>query len=55
MLINRPVLCLFRDPIAKSSKNVVTDDDEDNELEEKVNRLEEMFPQLKRKELLEAS
>ncbi|CAK6950557.1 SWI/SNF-related matrix-associated actin-dependent regulator of chromatin subfamily A containing [Scomber scombrus] len=44
-----------KDPVAKSSKNVVTDhtDDEDNELEEKVNRLQEMFPQMKRKELLE--
>ncbi|XP_044229844.1 SWI/SNF-related matrix-associated actin-dependent regulator of chromatin subfamily A containing DEAD/H box 1A [Thunnus albacares] len=43
------------DPVAKSSKNVVTDhtDDEDNELEEKTNRLLEMFPQLKRKELME--
>ncbi|XP_053180990.1 SWI/SNF-related matrix-associated actin-dependent regulator of chromatin subfamily A containing DEAD/H box 1A [Scomber japonicus] len=41
-----------KDPVAKSSKTDHTDD-EDNELEEKVNRLQEMFPQLKRKELLE--
>ncbi|XP_070819782.1 SWI/SNF-related matrix-associated actin-dependent regulator of chromatin subfamily A containing DEAD/H box 1A [Chaetodon trifascialis] len=39
----------------KSSKNVETHhtDDEDTELEEKVSRLLEMFPQLRRTELLE--
>ncbi|XP_040898949.1 SWI/SNF-related matrix-associated actin-dependent regulator of chromatin subfamily A containing DEAD/H box 1A isoform X2 [Toxotes jaculatrix] len=39
----------------KSSKTVVSDhtDDEDNELEEKINSLLEMFPQLTRKEVLE--
>ncbi|XP_026199970.1 SWI/SNF-related matrix-associated actin-dependent regulator of chromatin subfamily A containing DEAD/H box 1A [Anabas testudineus] len=40
---------------SKSSKHAASDytDDEDNELEEKVNRLLEMFPQLTKKELLE--
>ncbi|KAM7392025.1 hypothetical protein PAMP_022668 [Pampus punctatissimus] len=44
-------------PVAKSSKNVVNDhtDDEDSELEDKINRLLEMFPQLTRKELQEVA
>ncbi|XP_044052564.1 SWI/SNF-related matrix-associated actin-dependent regulator of chromatin subfamily A containing DEAD/H box 1A [Siniperca chuatsi] len=44
-----------KNPIGKSSKNLESDhtDDEDNELEEKMNRLLEMFPQLPRTELLE--
>ncbi|XP_067377424.1 SWI/SNF-related matrix-associated actin-dependent regulator of chromatin subfamily A containing DEAD/H box 1A isoform X2 [Channa argus] len=42
-------------PVGKSSKNVVSDhtDEEDNELEEKMAKLLELFPQLTRKELLE--
>lgn len=50
------LMCVFyRNPIGRSSKHVVSDhtDDEDSELEEKANRLLEMFPQLTRKELLE--
>lgn len=41
--------------VGKSSKNVESDytDEEDSELEEKITRLLEMFPQLTRKELLE--
>ncbi|XP_040011692.1 SWI/SNF-related matrix-associated actin-dependent regulator of chromatin subfamily A containing DEAD/H box 1A [Xiphias gladius] len=44
-----------KNPIGKPSKNVASDytDDEDNELEDKMNRLLEMFPQMTRKELLE--
>ncbi|AWP07256.1 putative SWI/SNF-related matrix-associated actin-dependent regulator of chromatin subfamily A containing DEAD/H box 1A-like [Scophthalmus maximus] len=45
-----------KNPKGKSSQNMVpdhTDGDDDNDLEEKVARLLEMFPQLTRKELLE--
>uniref|UniRef100_UPI0037E70398 SWI/SNF-related matrix-associated actin-dependent regulator of chromatin subfamily A containing DEAD/H box 1A n=1 Tax=Semicossyphus pulcher TaxID=241346 RepID=UPI0037E70398 len=44
-----------KNPIEKSSKYAESDhtDDEDNEMEDKRNRLLEMFPQLTRKELLE--
>lgn len=46
-----------RNSIERSSKNVESydTDDEDNELEEKMVRLLEMFPQLTRTELLEVS
>lgn len=46
-----------RNSIERSSKNVESydTDDEDNELEEKMDRLLEMFPQLTRTELLEVS
>ncbi|XP_018525166.1 SWI/SNF-related matrix-associated actin-dependent regulator of chromatin subfamily A containing DEAD/H box 1A [Lates calcarifer] len=45
----------FTNPTGKSSRNVVSDhtDDEDNELEGKINRLLEMFPQVTRKEAKE--
>ncbi|GAA6223180.1 SWI/SNF-related matrix-associated actin-dependent regulator of chromatin subfamily A containing DEAD/H box 1 [Lates japonicus] len=45
----------FTNPTGKSSRNVVSDhtDDEDNELEGKINRLLEMFPRVTRKEAKE--
>lgn len=45
---------LYRNPVAKTSKHIVIDD-EDNEEEGKADRLLEMFPQLTRTELLEVS
>ncbi|XP_069379722.1 SWI/SNF-related matrix-associated actin-dependent regulator of chromatin subfamily A containing DEAD/H box 1A [Paralichthys olivaceus] len=42
-----------KNPIGKSSKKASDADTEDNKLEDKTNRLKEMFPQLTRKELLE--
>ncbi|XP_054466432.1 SWI/SNF-related matrix-associated actin-dependent regulator of chromatin subfamily A containing DEAD/H box 1A [Anoplopoma fimbria] len=44
-----------KNPIEKSSKNVASDhtDEEDNELDDKMSVILEMFPQLTRKELLE--
>ncbi|XP_023131538.2 SWI/SNF-related matrix-associated actin-dependent regulator of chromatin subfamily A containing DEAD/H box 1A [Amphiprion ocellaris] len=44
-----------KNPVGKSSKNVVSDhtDDDENEMEDKVSRLLEMFPQLARAEVLE--
>lgn len=42
-----------KNPIEKTSRSVKSQEDDDNELEEKINTLQEMFPQLARKELLE--
>lgn len=49
--------CLFaflcRNPIAKTSHNANPLEEDDNELDEKYNTLQEMFPQLTKKQLLE--
>lgn len=46
-----PFLC--RNPIENTSCSVKSQEEDDNELEEKINTLQEMFPQLARTELLE--
>ncbi|XP_034397575.1 SWI/SNF-related matrix-associated actin-dependent regulator of chromatin subfamily A containing DEAD/H box 1A isoform X2 [Cyclopterus lumpus] len=50
-----PLTKKSKNPIGKSSKNEASDhtDDEDNEMDEKMNVILEMFPQLTRTELLE--
>lgn len=46
-----PFLC--RSPVEKTSPSVKSQEDDEKELEEKINKLQEMFPQLERTELLE--
>ncbi|XP_034728991.1 SWI/SNF-related matrix-associated actin-dependent regulator of chromatin subfamily A containing DEAD/H box 1A isoform X1 [Etheostoma cragini] len=50
-----PITRKFKNPKGKSSQNVASDhtDDEEQEMEENINRLLEMFPQLSRTEVLE--